>query len=115
MFRLFELFVFFSLERHFSALEYYKLHFPGLVCLIKIDGKMGNLDNNHGLTPWKNLNFLYSLNFLFLQPTKVFLALEYYKTHFPYLVCLIKKDGKWPILDNYHAVTLWKNLNFSTF
>ena len=35
IFRLFELLVFYSQERHFFVLEYRKTHFPGLYCLKK--------------------------------------------------------------------------------
>ena len=40
IFRLFEVLVFFGLERRFFVLEYRKRHFPGLSCLKKEVGKM---------------------------------------------------------------------------
>ena len=49
---------FYSLERRFLVLEYRKTHFPGLYCLKKKSCKKSPfLDQNHGLTPLKNLNF----------------------------------------------------------
>ena len=40
IFRLFEVLVFYSLERRFFVLEYHKRHFPDLYCLKKKVGKM---------------------------------------------------------------------------
>ena len=40
IFRLFELVVFFSLERLFLVLDYHKRHFPNVYCLKKKVGKM---------------------------------------------------------------------------
>ena len=59
------------------------------------------LDQNHGLTPLEKCQFLDFLKMSifrlfkpsFLQPRKVFLVLEYRKTHFPGLYCLKKKVG----------------------
>ena len=55
IFRLFELVLFFWLEKRFFVLEYHKRHFPGLFCLKKKVGKMGifgskswDLDQNRG-------------------------------------------------------------------
>ena len=50
IFRLFELLVFISLERSFFALEYHKIHFPGLYCLKKKVEKMATF----GPKPWVN-------------------------------------------------------------
>ena len=43
-------FFFYSQERRFIVLEYYKRHFPGLYCLQKKVGKMGIF----GPKPWVN-------------------------------------------------------------
>ena len=50
IFRLFEPFLFYSLETHFFVLEYNKRHFPGLYCLKKKVGKMAIF----GPKPWVN-------------------------------------------------------------
>ena len=65
-------FRFYSLERCFLVLEYRKTHFPGLYCLKKKNGKWLFLDQNHGLTPFEKGQFFHFLNFLFLQPRRVF-------------------------------------------
>ena len=56
------------------------------------------MDQNHGLTPLEKLQFFDILNFLFLQPRKVFFVLEYRKSHFPNQYCLKKRVGKMAIL-----------------
>ena len=50
IFRLFELFFFYNLERRFFVLEYRKRHFPGLYCFKKQFGKMAIF----GPKPWGN-------------------------------------------------------------
>ena len=47
IFPLFELVVFFSLERLFLVLDYHKRHFPNVYCLKKKVGKMEFLDQQH--------------------------------------------------------------------
>ena len=67
IFRLFELLVFYSQERHFFVLEYRKRHFPGLYYLKKKSlEKWPFFDQTHGLTPLEKSQFFDILNFLFL-------------------------------------------------
>ena len=71
-FRIFELLVFIAQKGVFFVLEYCKRLFPGLYCLKVKLGKMGILDQNHGLTPLEKCQFFDFLNFLFLQLRKAF-------------------------------------------
>ena len=67
IFRLFELLLFYSLERLFSVLEYYKRHYPGPYCLKKKNlEKWSFWEQNHGLTPSEKIQLFDFLNFLFL-------------------------------------------------
>ena len=59
-------FIFYSLERRFFVLEYYKRHFAGLYCPKKKVEKWPFLEQNHGLTPLEKGQFFDFLNFLFL-------------------------------------------------
>ena len=72
IFRLFELLVFYSLEKRFLVLEYRKSHFHGLYYLKKKVRKMAIFDQNHGLTPLEKCQFFDFLDFLFLYPRKAF-------------------------------------------
>ena len=108
-------FRFYSLERWFLVLKYRKRLFPGLYCLKKKLEKWPFLDQKHGLTLWKNVNFLTFWTFRFYSPERSLFVLEHRKTHLPGLQCLKKKVEKWPFLDQKHGFTLWKNVNFFTF
>ena len=67
IFRLFEPFCFYSLERRFIALEYRKRHFPIPYSLQKKKlEKWPFLDQKHGLTPLDKCQFFDFLNFFFL-------------------------------------------------
>ena len=66
IFRLFELFVFYSLESWFFDVKYRKRHFPGLYCLKKNLEKWPFLDENHGLSPFEKCQFFAYLNFFFI-------------------------------------------------
>ena len=89
---------FYSLERWFLVLEYRKTHFAGLYCLKKEKlVKWPFLDQKHGLTLWKYVNFLTFWTFRFYSLEKCLLVLEYRKTHFPRLYSLKKKVGKMAI------------------
>ena len=89
---------FYSLERRFFVLEYYKRHFPGLYCQKKTKlEKWPFLDQNHGLTPWEKCQFFDFKDFLFLFPRKRFFVLEYHQRHFHDLYCLKKKVRKMAI------------------
>ena len=77
IFRLFEVFFLYSLERRFLVLEYHKRHFCGLNCLKKKKlEKLPFLDQNPWLTPLEKCQFFDFLNFLFLQPSQAFFVLE---------------------------------------
>ena len=89
---------FYSLERRSFVLEYRKRHFPGLYCLKKkMLEKLAFLDQNHGLTPLKNVNSSTFWTSCFNSLERCFLVLEYRKTHFPGLYFLKKKVGKMAI------------------
>ena len=66
------------------------------------------LNQNQGLTPWKNDKFSIFKTFCFYRLQRRFFVLQYRKRHFPGLYCLKKKLEKWPFLDQNHV-------NFSTF
>ena len=68
-------------------------------------GKWSIFDENHGLTLWKNLNFLTFLTSCFYSLERRFFVLEYRKTHFPGLYYLKKKMEKRPIFDQNHGLT----------
>ena len=59
--------------------------------------KLPFLDENHGLTLWKNVTFLTFWTFRFYSPERSLLLLEYRKTHFLGLQCLKKHVGKMAI------------------
>ena len=65
-------FRFYSLERCFLVLEYRKTHFPGLYCLKKKVGKMAIFGPKVWVNPLEICQFFDFLNFVFLQPRKVF-------------------------------------------
>ena len=74
------------------------------------------LDQNHGLTPWKNVNFSTFCTSCFYSLERRFSTLEYRKRHFSLLYFLKKKNfEKWPFLDQNHELTVWGNVNFSTY
>ena len=52
------------------------------------------LDQKHGLTLWKNVNFLTFWTFRFYSPERSLFVLDHRKTHFPGLQCLKKKVRK---------------------
>ena len=91
------------------------MHFPSLYWLKKI-GKWPFLDQNHELTPLKNVNFLTFWASCFYSLKRRFIVLEYHKRHFPGLYCLNKKSWKnghfWTKTMGY---SLWKNVNFPFF
>ena len=108
-----------SLERCFLVLEYRKRLFPGLYCLKKEKlEKWPFLDQKHGLTLWKNVNFLTFWTFRFYSLERCFLVLEYRKTNFPGLNCLKKKVGKMaifglkPWVNPFGKRSIFRLLNF---
>ena len=112
IFRLFELLVFFSLQRISFVLEYHKIHFPGLYCVKKKLEKWPFLDQTHGLTRLEKCQFFDFLNFLFLWLKKAFFVPEYHKRHFIGVYCLKKKLVKWPFLDQNHGLTPLEKCQF---
>ena len=56
-FDIFKFRFFYSQERRFLVLEYHKRHFPGLYSLKNKLEKWPFSDQNHRLTPLKNVNF----------------------------------------------------------
>ena len=108
-------FVFYSLERRFLTLEYRKRHFLGIYCLKKKLGKIAIFKPKPWLNPLEKCQFFDLLNFLFYRVVRRFFALEYHKRHFPGLYCLKKNLEKPTFLDQNYGLTLWKNVNFSTF
>ena len=72
IFGLFELLVFFSLEKRFFVLEYHRVHFPGLYCVKQKVEKWPFLDQTHGLTALEKCQFFDYLNFFILKPRKAF-------------------------------------------
>ena len=78
----------------FFVLECRERHFHGLYWLkIKFE-KWLFLDQNHGLTPWKNVNFSSFSTCCFYRLERRFYVLEYRKRHFPGLYWLKKKICK---------------------
>ena len=116
IFRLFELLVFFSLERPFlSRISKNTLSGPILPKNKKFE-KSPFLDQNHRLTPLEKCQFFDFFNFFFLQPRKPFFrSREYLKRHFPSLYCLIRKLEKWPFLDQNHRLTPLEKCQFFDF
>ena len=117
IFRLFKLFVFIAQKGVLFVLEYRKRNFPSLYCLKKKKLKTWPfLDQNHGLTPLEKWQFFDFLNFLFLQPRKMFFVLECFKRHFPGLFSLKKKKlEKWQYLDQNHGLTPLQKWQFYDF
>ena len=103
---------FYSLERRFLVLDHRKRHFPGLYCLKKNLKNWAFLDQNHGLTLWKNVNFLTFWTSRFYSLERRFLVLEYRKRHFPGLYSLKKKLEKWPCFKQNHGLTLLEKRQF---
>ena len=66
IFRLFELLLFYTLERYVFVIEYRKRHFPGLYCLKKKKlGKMAIFGLKPWVNPFRKCQFSDFLNFLF--------------------------------------------------
>ena len=116
IFRLFETFSFYSLERHFFVVEYRKRHYPGLYCLKKKVGKMAIFGRKPWVNPFRKMSI-----FRLLEPSyfysleRNFLVLEYRKYHFPGLYWLKKKVEKWPFLNQNHGLTPLEKYQFSDF
>ena len=75
---------------------------------------------NFRAKPWVNLlekcQFFDFFNFLFLLPRNAFFRSRIsWKTFYLALLSKKKKFQKWPIFEQNHGLTFWKNVNFSTF
>ena len=73
------------------------------------------LDQNHGLTRLEKCQFFNFLNFVFYSLERRFFTLEYRKRHFLGIYCIKESSEKSPFLNKNHGLTLWKNVNFSTY
>ena len=73
------------------------------------------LDQKHGLTPFKNVNFSTFWTCCFYSLESRFLVLEYHKRHFPGLFCLKTKLKKRPLLDQIHGLTPLEKCQFFDF
>ena len=86
-------FFFYSLERRFFVLEYYKRHFPNLYSLKKTKlEKWPFLEHNH----WKNVNFSTFWTSCFYSLENRFFVLEIIKDIFLAYIALKKKFEKRP-------------------
>ena len=72
IFRIFLTSCFYSLERRFFVLEYYKRHFFGLYCLKKKFEKMGIFGPKLWVNPFGEMSFFRLFELLFLKPRKAF-------------------------------------------
>ena len=97
IFRLFHFLVFIAQKGFFSFQNIVKDIFLAYIALKKMLEKWPFLDQNHGLTHFEKYKFFDFLKFLFLQPKRRFLVLQYRKRHFPGLYCLNKQVGKMTI------------------
>ena len=76
------------------------------------------LDQNHGLTLWKNVHFSIFETSCFYSLERRFFVLEYDKRHFPGLYCLKKKIGKIsifgpkPSVNPFRKMSIFDCLNF---
>ena len=92
------------------------LFFLALYCIKKKVEKWPFFDQNHGLTPLEKCQFYFFLNFLFLQPRKVFFRCRISSKTFS--CSILREKTTWK---NRHFWTktmgspLWKNVHFSTF
>ena len=75
-FKLFDLLVFFCLERRFLVLEYRKRNFQGLNCLKKKSWKNGHFWTNSMDHSMEKCQFFDFLNFLFLRPRKALFLVQ---------------------------------------
>ena len=86
---------FYSLERRFFALDYRKIHFPGLYCLRNKVGKMAIFGPKAWVHPSGKIPIFSTFSTsCFYSLERRFFALEYRKRHFPGLYCVKKKSWK---------------------
>ena len=108
IFRLFELLVFISLERSFFALEYHKIHFPGLYCLKKKVEKMATFGPKPWVNPLKRMS-IYRLSKLlvFIDQKGVFFRFRISSKTFSWPILQKKKTGKMAIFGPKSCVNLF--------
>ena len=95
IFRVFELLVFYSLERRFFVLEYRKRHFPGLYFLKNKSWKKSHFwTKTMGLPLWKNDHFSSFSTSCFYTLERRFFVLDYRKRDFVSLYLLKNKSWK---------------------
>ena len=97
IFLLFELFVFITQKSVCWFQNIVKQIFLAYNALKKNLEQWPFLDQKHGLTLSRNVNFSSFSTFFFYSLERCFLVLEYRKRHFPGLYCLKKKVGKMAI------------------
>ena len=96
IFRLFELF-FIAQKGDFLFQKILEHIFLAYTAFKKKLEKWQFFDQEHGITLWKNVDFLTFSTFRFYNLERCLLVLKYRKTHFPGLQCLKKKVGKMAI------------------
>ena len=117
IFRLFQPVVFIAQKGVFSFQNIVKEIFLAyIVYKINLE-KWRFLDQMHGLTPLEKCQFYDFLNFLFLQPRKVFFPFQnIVKDIFlSYIAEKLKKLEKWPVLDQKQRLTLLEKCQFYDF
>ena len=116
IFRLLELFVFIAQKGAFSFQIIVKVIFLTNIALQKRLEKWPYLDQNHGLTPFENLQFFDILNFLFSQPRKAFFSFQnIVKIIFLSNIAEKKMLEKRPYWDQNHGLTTLEKCQFFDF
>ena len=107
IFRIFELFSFYSVERRFFVLEYCERHFPFLNCLKnKKVGIMASLGPKPWVNPLEKISIFLLFELLFLQSRKAFFLFRISLKIFSLPKLLKKKKlEKWPFFDKNHGLT----------
>ena len=116
IFRLLELFVFIAQKGAFSFQIIVKVIFLTNIALQKRLEKWPYLDQNHGLTPFENLQFFRHFELLvFIAQKGIFSFQNIVKIIF--LTNIVEKKcwKKGHIGTKTMGKPLWKNVNFSTF
>ena len=94
IFRLFELLVCFSLERHIFVLEYRKSYFPGLYSIRRKVGKTAVFGAITWVNPFGKISIFLLFELLVFIAQKGIFFSRYRKIHFPGLYRLRKNVGK---------------------
>ena len=108
-------FFFYSLETRFFVPEYRKTHFLAFITKqIKV-GKMAIFGPKPWVNPFGKMSFFRLFELLVFIAWKAFYRSRISWKTFSWPILPQKKLEKWPFLDQNHGLTLWKNVNFSTF